>query len=379
MSFEYNSSGLRTKKVVGDKTIEYYYSGALLVAQFDGTTWVRFIYAPNGEAIGFTYGAIDENGQISIDDYCYYVKNVQGDVTGFYSLFLSIFREYTYDAWGNITGVYNENGNPVTNTNDAAFLNPLRYRGYYYDDETGLYYLNSRYYNPEWGRFICADGYLSTGQGLLSTNMYAYCLNNPVNYSDPSGTSAVCYNCFESYIFSHNCTVNVPSAYMLSEGHRKLYYPNSASTSTTSVSSNSSASSSSSGGVGVKSFTDDFFNNYAYSYADQYIHSFLPTPYKSSIGSSGKWINTLDDFSKSVGIVTFVFTIEEILWDIDYYYGDAKKQAIAVSIDIVSVVVSTSVTGAVVTATDGYGIFFSAGISAFIEGGFDLLKDDMLG
>ena len=191
MSFDYNSSGLRTKKVVGNKTIEYYYSGDLLIAQFDGEYWVRFIYSPSGEAIGFAYSRIAGNGELVDCDYCYYVKNVQGDILGFYSLFISIFREYTYDAWGNITGVYNQYGNPVTDPEDPAFINPLRYRSYYYDDESGLYYLNSRYYNPEWGRFISADGYVSTGEQIVAKNMYAYCLNNPANYADPSGAKPV--------------------------------------------------------------------------------------------------------------------------------------------------------------------------------------------
>ena len=69
--------------------------------------------------------------------------------------------------------------------------NPLRYRGYVYDQETGLYYLQSRYYNPAMGRFISADGYVSTGQGILGNNMFAYCGNNPVNCMDPSGRSWV--------------------------------------------------------------------------------------------------------------------------------------------------------------------------------------------
>ena len=65
--------------------------------------------------------------------------------------------------------------------------NPLRYRGYVYDTETGLYYLQSRYYNPTWGRFINADGYASTGQGIIGNNMFAYCGNNPVIRHDPTG------------------------------------------------------------------------------------------------------------------------------------------------------------------------------------------------
>ena len=67
-------------------------------------------------------------------------------------------------------------------------VNPLRYRGYVYDSETGLYYLSSRYYNPVWGRFINADSYASTGQGFTGDNMFAYCNDNPVNYNDSEGT-----------------------------------------------------------------------------------------------------------------------------------------------------------------------------------------------
>ncbi|MBO4309182.1 MAG: RHS repeat-associated core domain-containing protein [Clostridia bacterium] len=89
---------------------------------------------------------------------------------------------YKYDAWGNVSTTISHLGNWW-----EASLNPFRYRGYYYDTETGFYYLNSRYYNPEWGRFINADGYVSTGTGLLGYNMYAYCNNNPVMYVDPDG------------------------------------------------------------------------------------------------------------------------------------------------------------------------------------------------
>ena len=75
--------------------------------------------------------------------------------------------------------------------NHIANVNPIRYRGYYYDTESGLYYLKSRYYDPATCRFINADGYISTGQGLLSTNMFAYCENNPVNKFDPTGNFAL--------------------------------------------------------------------------------------------------------------------------------------------------------------------------------------------
>ena len=69
----------------------------------------------------------------------------------------------------------------------AYTYNPFRYRGYYYDVETGYYYLQTRYYDPEWGRFLNADGYISTGTGMLGYNMFAYCNNNPVINTDPNG------------------------------------------------------------------------------------------------------------------------------------------------------------------------------------------------
>ena len=88
---------------------------------------------------------------------------------------------YTYDAWGNILSTTGSMADSL------GYTNPFRYRGYFYDTETGLYYLQSRYYNPETGRFINADGYVTTGQGLTSNNMFAYCGNNPVFRTDKNG------------------------------------------------------------------------------------------------------------------------------------------------------------------------------------------------
>ena len=97
---------------------------------------------------------------------------------------------YTYDAWGN----------PLSTTGSLATTlgaqNPLRYRGYVYDTETGLYYLQSRYYNPSWGRFINADEYLSTGQSFFENNVFAYCYCSPVNLTDHTGKMAEAAACF---------------------------------------------------------------------------------------------------------------------------------------------------------------------------------------
>ena len=97
----------------------------------------------------------------------------------------TIVVEYTYDAWGYIR---NTTGTMATTLGKA---NALRYRSYVYDTETARYYLQSRYYNPGTGRFLCSDTFLSTGQGMLGNNMYAYCLNNPINMFDYAGTDAI--------------------------------------------------------------------------------------------------------------------------------------------------------------------------------------------
>ena len=78
----------------------------------------------------------------------------------------------------------------ITSSTHIANVNPIRYRGYYYDSETGMYYLKSRYYDPQVKRFLNADGYVQTGDGLYDKNMFAYCLNNPVNSSAPTGKFA---------------------------------------------------------------------------------------------------------------------------------------------------------------------------------------------
>ncbi len=177
LQFRYGSDGKRTKKIVGDKTVEYYYSGDILVAQYDGTDWLMFSYSADGEIIGFSRNNTDY----------FYIKNLQGDVIAVTNASGRTLGKYNYDAWGNIVSITYSAGTEITDETHIAHINPIRYRGYYYDSETDLYYLNSRYYNPEWGRFINADGYASTGQGLTGTNMFAYCGNNPVKRTDSSG------------------------------------------------------------------------------------------------------------------------------------------------------------------------------------------------
>ncbi len=146
----------------------------------DGKTLV-YLLDENGDKYGVIY-----NGT-----YYYYFFNLQGDVIGIYNSSGTIVARYVYDAWGKTIAVTDTNGNTITDPSHIANQNPIRYRGYYYDNETGFYYLQSRYYDPTVGRFINADSLFDEGAGLLGYNLFAYCANNPVNTIDPTGNAFI--------------------------------------------------------------------------------------------------------------------------------------------------------------------------------------------
>ena len=150
-----------------------------------------FLYDESGSPIGMQY----RNGSYAADTFVtfFFEKNLQGDIIAIYNEDGIKVLSYTYDAWGNHTTTWHYS----IGTNMVAQYNPFRYRGYYYDTETGWYYLQSRYYNPKWGRFLNADGYVNANGDLIGFNMYAYCSNNPVMYADYTGEDAI-YLCSTS-------------------------------------------------------------------------------------------------------------------------------------------------------------------------------------
>ena len=171
VTFGYDVFGLRNQKTAGGKTTNYVYENGKLLRQITGSEVMTFIYGSEG-IIGFKLGT----------SRYLYRKNVFGDVEEIYDESGTLVGKYSYTAFGECE--------IETDANGIATKNPIRYRGYYFDEETGFYYLKTRYYDPETGRFITIDdvSYLApdTINGL---NLYAYCGNNPVMRIDENGTA----------------------------------------------------------------------------------------------------------------------------------------------------------------------------------------------
>ncbi len=138
---------------------------------------IYYIRDEEGSLIGLKYN----------DKVYYYIKNMQEDIIGITDENFNKIVEYEYDSWGNIITIKDNNGNIITDESHIGIINPFRYRSYYYDKETKLYYLNSRYYNPEWGRFINADGIIGNPNDIVDYNLYAYTRNNPIKNIDSNG------------------------------------------------------------------------------------------------------------------------------------------------------------------------------------------------
>ena len=192
MSFAYNSDGLRISKTVNGVTRNYVYDGDLLVSEYTDSDTIVYIYNAYGSPIGFKYRT-STYADDAWDTY-WYGKNLQGDIVAIYGSDGTLLVSYKYTAWGETTRYYSNGGGTTT-----AAKNNLTYRGYYYDSDLSMYYLQSRYYDPVIGRFINADSILVNS--LLGYNLFAYCLNNPVNRVDPTGHFADYVDFDENYDF----------------------------------------------------------------------------------------------------------------------------------------------------------------------------------
>ena len=171
--YYYDHTGARVKKTVNGVTTEYRMAGSLLISErTDGTTlWYQYDSAANLVAL-----------MIGTERYNY-IRNAQNDIIGLIDSTGKRVVSYKYDSWGKVVS--------ITGTLAATVgqKNPFRYRGYYFDAESGMYYLQSRYYDPEIRRFISADNIIVTGTSVeyQNVNLYEYCSDNPINFQDPSG------------------------------------------------------------------------------------------------------------------------------------------------------------------------------------------------
>ena len=186
MSYAYDVNGIRASKTVDGVKHTYVYDGTQLLAERYGTTRLEFMYNESGQPHLVRYSTNSGSSYVTY----YYILNQQGDVMALMDTAGELAVKYTYDPWGKVLTVTNGSGTAITSATHIANVNPIRYRSYYYDTDTQLYYLQSRYYDPEVSRFINADAAefatLST-VSLSDTNLFAYCANDPVNKADPSG------------------------------------------------------------------------------------------------------------------------------------------------------------------------------------------------
>ncbi len=181
---------MRTSKTLDECFVHTYkyINGKVCYEEYeDKKLW--FFYDADGNPSHLRYF----HDETEYEDY-YYGCNWRGDVVAIFDSEGNLAGTYDYDAWGNAIYFGDADGNYTDDSAHITLINPIRYRGYYCDTETGFYYLNSRYYDPYNHRFLNADSYVTTGQGLTSFNMFAYCGNNPVNRVDETGMfwSKVC-------------------------------------------------------------------------------------------------------------------------------------------------------------------------------------------
>ena len=185
LSYTYNNDGYRTSKTVNGTLVQYTLEGDKVLFEWNGSEHLWYYYDAAGAPVGFSLTSHKQYG---------YRKNLQGDITGIYSVETGdLLVSYVYDAWGKVTAT-DEAG--TSESADILTYNAYLYRGYRYDAEIGLYYLNSRYCDPETGRFINADSILDLNHGNRGTNLFAYAINNPQSYKDKAGTDAILINDF---------------------------------------------------------------------------------------------------------------------------------------------------------------------------------------
>ena len=177
--YKYNYAGIRKSKLVNGVETNYYLEGTSIIFEKRNNDVIYYIRNNLDSLIGFKYN----------NDIYYYIKNLQNDIIGILDSNYNLVVKYRYDSWGKILAITDVNDNNITDQNHIGHINPFRYRSYYYDNETNLYYLNNRYYSPILRRFLNSDNIIGSNENIMSYNLYSYCNNNPISQFDFNGTS----------------------------------------------------------------------------------------------------------------------------------------------------------------------------------------------
>lgn len=180
IQYQYNNEGIRVSKNINGVETKYYVEDNDIVYEKRNNNLIYYLYDLTGVA-----------GLIYNENTYYYIKNFHNDIIGILDSNYNKIVTYEYDSWGKVLSIKDNNGNIIEDNNHIGIINPYRYRSYYYDSETQLYYLNSRYYNPEWKRFINADGIIDANEEPNRCNLYAYACNNPISFYDADGNFAL--------------------------------------------------------------------------------------------------------------------------------------------------------------------------------------------
>ena len=174
-TYTYDASGIRTSKTVNGVKTEYLTAGSSVLSEKKNGKWQHYLYEGSGQLMAIRYKGADY----------YYIRDGLMCITGLVDANGTAVVNYKYDSWGKLISITGSMADTLGKDN------PYRYKGYYYDEETGMYYLKSRYYQPEICRFISADVYIATELNMNGSNMYSYCKNNPVMLMDSDGDFAI--------------------------------------------------------------------------------------------------------------------------------------------------------------------------------------------
>lgn len=175
IKYEYNLEGIRTSKTINGELTKYYLENDNVIVEKTENDMIQYLRDELGTLYGFELNGITY----------FYLKNIQNDIIGITDSNNNVVCKYVYDVWGNLEHLLDQDGNEINDKTNIAFKNKYRYRSYYYDEESNLYYLKTRYYSPLLKRFISSDSILSNN--YLTYNLFSYCNNNPSSQTDDIG------------------------------------------------------------------------------------------------------------------------------------------------------------------------------------------------